>query len=80
MPVGVWIACFTAWTVFTAWIVFGRGANWLEDNLAVAAVVDWFSATWSAEQFRVYFGLWWFLVAGWFVFGLFDQDVRTFWL
>ena len=79
MSDAVWVGWFVTWTLFAAWVVFLNGADWLEENWFVAGAIDWLTATWTAEQIRVYFGLGWFPTAAWFVVGLVDPEARWFW-
>lgn len=80
MNIWVWIAIFAGWTLFTAWVLFWGGADWLEENWLVAFLIDWLSASLAAEQIKLYFLIVWILYLCFFTFGLFFPDSRFLWL
>ena len=58
------LLAFAAHTVFSYWVVYRDGADYLEGWKAFF-VLDWFAATLSAEGIRIYVMVsWWISLVG----------------
>jgi len=76
MSVLVWIAIFGLSSLFWAWIVFGGGADWLEDTWLSGFLLCWLAPRWSADGIKVFALITWLLQGIWFVLGLLHSEMR----
>jgi hypothetical protein len=69
MGVVVWVVLFAVVTAACAWIVFGAGAETVA-GLIAALLLGADVANWSEDGIRLFVGLTWLMLAGWFLTGL----------
>jgi hypothetical protein len=67
----LWISLFVVVSILCAWVLFGGGAERLEDS-----ILNW-QERWKADGIRLVVGAIWCAAALCFVAGLFDADIRT---
>ncbi len=76
----LWIGLFLAASLFAFWVLFWGGADWLEGSFLAAFLVHFRAAAWTADGIKVFVAIGWFGEGVWFVIGLFNRDVRHFFL
>ena len=80
MTLLAWTGVFAVASLFWAWVVFGGGADWLDETGVISVLVGWSGMAWSAQGIRLYAGGTWALTGCWYVFGVFEPAMQTCWL
>ncbi len=73
------IVVFVVDTIFSAWVVFGDGADCMEGTFASGIFFFYHAPEWSALGLRLFTAGAWFFGALWFVAAIFDPTLRP-WL
>jgi hypothetical protein len=78
MSLALWVLLFVISSLFSGWVLFWGGAEWLEGSFVSLLVVSGRAANWSSDGIKIFVALSWLASLFWFVIGLFDLDVRHF--
>jgi len=62
------LVIFGAVTIFTAWVIFKGGAEWLEGTIESAILIQTDTIFWHAAGIKVYMGISWCCSLVWFLF------------
>lgn len=73
----LWIALYALQCAFTAWVVMGSGAHWIQGWKA-PFFLDWLlSFTWTDEQIKLYVLIMWIGHTIWFFLGVGMPELRA---
>jgi hypothetical protein len=78
MHLTLWILLFLFHSALYGWIVFGGGAEWLEDTFLVTLLVHFRAQHLDSEGIRAMALVLWIGMLFWFVMGIRDPDLRPF--
>ncbi|MGL4550494.1 MAG: hypothetical protein ACRC33_04855 [Gemmataceae bacterium] len=73
------MAVFAVTSLFWAWVLFGRGADWLEGSVLASLFVDTHAIRWTADGIKLFAGLTWAIGTVWFAVGLAVPEARLWW-